>query len=177
MVTQVMVDIEALDSNAETAALVSLGAVKFDFDTGLLGDTFYAEVSLAGMKQQLARGRTMSLDTMIWWTQQSEDACKVFHPNDIKQDITQVLLEFSQFVGICPVWGNGVDYDNICLISLYKTFSMKCPLWYSRNRCFRTFKAVFGNRAKLEREGTHHNARDDAITQAKHLLAMYKAIT
>lgn len=183
MFNQIMVDIEALDSNAETAAVVSIGAVKFSFATLSLGDTFYMEIADHGLKDQLGRGRTMSLDTMIWWMCQSDQAREVLMPPVIAQrqpryNTPAVLDAFRAFVkDASGVWGNGVTYDNITLRELYKTYNQSCPWRWNADRCYRTYKNVHGDRAALERSGTHHNALDDAITQAKHLLAMYKALT
>lgn len=184
MFNQIMVDIEALDSNAETAAVVSIGAVKFDLSTCDLGDTFYIEIADHGLKDQLGRGRTMSLDTMIWWMCQSDGAREALMPPSLVKIPTArfntpaTLDKFREFVkGAAGVWGNGVTYDNIALRSLYTTYKQSCPWHWSADRCYRTYKNVHGDRAALQREGTHHNALADAITQAKHLIAMYKALT
>lgn len=180
--TNIMIDIEALDSNAATAALVSLGAVYFDLEKGTLGEEFYLEVPIQELQGQLNAGRTLSLDTMQWWMQQSDEARKVFTFNNGKEKVTTVglLHEFSRFCQKTlpehpKIWGNGVDYDNILLRGLYKAYSIKCPWKYSNNRCYRTMKKMFSFVA-LDREGTHHNGLDDAKTQAKHLLDIFKYV-
>lgn len=180
----IMVDIEALDSNAETAAIVSVGAIKFDLAKGELGETFYIEIADHGLKDQLGRGRTMSFDTMCWWLAQSDDARKVLLPpnlaaGDSQRVNTPAFLDAFRVYcqGTTGVWGNGVTYDNVAIRSLYKTYSQTCPWYWSKDRCYRSYKAVHGNSAMLVREGTHHNALADAITQAKHLIAMYQNVT
>lgn len=181
VMNNIMLDLECLDSR-RTAVLVAIGAVKFDLATGTLGDTFYVEITKNGMQDQIDKGRTNSIDTMIWWMQQSDEARKVFHPkgpddNECREDIVSALHKFAQFCSSdTQVWGNGVDYDNVVLRDVYETYNIKCPFTYRKNRCYRTFKAMFGNKAKLVRKGEHHNGRDDAITQAEHLIAMHKAI-
>lgn len=182
--THIMIDLEALDSK-RTAVVVALGAVKFDLKTGALGETFYYEVGKQGMQDQINIGRTTSISTLIWWMQQSDEARKVFGPSLHKVSTTELLSNFSTYCGIdAKVWGNGVDYDNVVIRDLYETtyadygddFGLKCPFTYKNNRCYRTFKAMFGHKARLERTGTHHNALDDAITQAEHLIAMHRAV-
>jgi exodeoxyribonuclease VIII len=174
----IMVDLECLDSS-NTPAIISLGAVYFDFAAGSLGEKFYCEVSLGGLKEQLSRGLTMSLETIYWWTQQSDEAREVWSPKLGKVTTEEMLNKFS---GFCSrgenvrIWGNGATYDNIGLRNCYKVFGIKCPWKYQGDRCYRTVKNMFGNRAALDRSGTHHNALDDAVTQAEHLLAMTKGL-
>ncbi len=108
---------------------------------------------------------------------QNEDARSVFkkRENEEKCHIQDVLKEFSEFCKIgnnVKLWGNGVTYDNIVLRNAYRLVDIPCPWQFRNDRCYRTIKGVHGNRAKLERVGTHHNALDDAITQANHLIDM-----
>lgn len=173
----IMLDLECFDSE-RTAIIVSIGAVYFDLEAGNLGDEFYVEITLQGMKDQLQLGRSFSLDTFQWWMQQNDTARSVFLKNDkIKLGIKEALEAFTEFVNKSKnvkVWGNGVDYDNVVLRDTYQTMQLSCPWMYRNNRCYRTIKGLFGNRAKLVREGTHHNGLDDAKTQAMHLINMMK---
>lgn len=172
----IMLDLECLDSNAKTAVIVSIGAVYMDLDSGELGDTFYKAVSLKGMQEQLDKGRTLSISTLQWWMQQSDDARSVFWAGaEDRLSTAQILGAFSRFCNGAAVWGNGVDYDNVALRGLYELYGQNTPWHYAKNRCYRTIKNVHGNRASLRREGTHHNALSDAITQAKHLIEVLKS--
>jgi exodeoxyribonuclease VIII len=45
------------------------------------------------------------------------------------------------------------------------------PWRHWNDRCYRTVKSLYPD-VKLERVGTHHNAVDDAESQARHLIAM-----
>lgn len=171
----IMIDLEGMDSK-RTAVIVSLGAVYFDIKTGKTGDTFYIEVSKDGIRQQLNMGRTWSLDTMIWWMSQTDEARSVFLKNKYeKTGIVDMLYQFRAFCNQCDdkvrIWGNGVDYDNVALRDCYETFDIKCPWRYSHNRCYRTMRALFNKSGHdLQRVGTHHNGLDDAISQALHLI-------
>ena len=50
------------------------------------------------------------------------------------------------------------------------------PAWpYRNNRCYRTLKGLLPA-IELERSGTHHNALDDAITQARHLQKIVRTL-
>lgn len=178
-----MCDLECLDS-ASTAAILSIGLVYFDPHTGKgLGDELYIELSLDALKQQLAKGRTMSLNTIQWWMQQSEEARKCWWPfalgRAVKSSNGEALNALKNFFDIdekIVLWGNGATYDNVVLRGYLQTFNAAVPFHYSRDYCYRTMKGMFGHLAELERVGTHHNALSDAKTQALHLIAMLKAV-
>lgn len=175
-----MLDLEAFDSQ-DTAIIVSLGAVYFDLKTGKLGEEFYMEVNKAGIEKQYKLGRTFSWDTFIWWMHQSDEARAVFTRNNPERtSIENVLYEFITFcqhsTGNVRIWGNGVNYDNTVLRSCYKTMGIGCPFRYQYDRCYRTAKNQFGNRAKMERVGTHHHGLWDAKSQALHLIGMMEGL-
>ena len=67
-----------------------------------------------------------------------------------------------------------MDFDNIILGSLYDAFGLRKPWSYSR---YRTVKNLgIGPRTPKVREGVHHNALDDAITQARHLQEIFACL-
>lgn len=176
---EIMLDLECTDSK-RTAAIVSIGAIYFDIKEQKLGLPFYCEISIQGIKQQLEAGRTLSLDTMVWWLAQSAGARNVWMKNGHEKfEIVTALHHFSKYCKFATerprVWGNGVDYDNVVLRDCYEMFNIKTPWHFRDNRCYRTIKNLF-NKAHtgLEREGSHHNAFDDAKTQAVHLMKMLK---
>lgn len=175
----IMLDLECTDSK-RTAAIVSIGAVYFDTHKQKLGAEFYYEISIKGIQEQLDRGRSLSLDTMVWWLAQSDSARNVWQKNDqVKVKLVTALYEFSKFCALSEnpvrIWGNGADYDNVVLRDCYETFNIKTPWQYRHNRCYRTIKALHNKaHTQMEREGTHHNGLDDAKSQALHLMKMLK---
>lgn len=178
MARHIMLDLEALDPS-KTGVLVSIGAVYFDFATGELGDEFYVEISRQGIKQQIEEyGRTISVDCLIWWMNQSDQAREVFNPKMKQMNLPDALHLFSEFVGgeKVRIWGNGADFDNVFLKSCYDSLELRLPWSFRYNRCYRTMKNLFGHRAKLERVGAHHNGLDDAKTQAVHLMKMMEGL-
>jgi len=64
------------------------------------------------------------------------------------------------------VWGNGADFDNMMLASLYDACRLAVPWKYYSNRCYRTLKSFSRPSDMVTREGIHHNALDDAVHQA-----------
>lgn len=171
----IMVDIETLDTT-QSAVVLSIGAVAFDPHTKELGEKFYVELNDLEVQQRV--GRTISADTVRWWMQQDVLAKRLFAdppPEGVRRVSTaQGLSEFSAFIARnggknMKLWGNGADFDNLIIGSLYESFSMDKPWSYGRNRCYRTLKRLFGEGVKINRVGVHHNGLDDAITQATHL--------
>lgn len=189
----IMVDIETLDTQ-QSAVVLSIGAVVFDPHSKALGETFYVEFTDDLASQQI-KGRTISADTVRWWMMQSDAAKVVFANRDaadliVKGKINVAsrlstedgLNEFSHFVARnggnkVELWGNGSDFDNVIIGSLYDSFDMIKPWSYGKNRCYRTMKRVFGENVPLVRQGVHHNGLDDAITQAVHLQEIFACVT
>jgi len=69
------------------------------------------------------------------------------------------------------VWGNGAAFDNVILASAYRQANITQPWLFWNDRCYRTVKAL-SPAVTMQRNGTHHNALDDAESQARHLIDM-----
>lgn len=159
----VMIDLETLGTTPGSVIL-SLGATTFG--TGSHCSTFYRQINKDAYPMD--RFHT-DKDTVLWWKSQGETARSVAfsgtkHPEE-------VLIAFSFWLntlGKTPlIWGNGSDFDNVLLSETYRLLGLATPWKFYNNRCYRTLKNLYPE-VKLKREGTHHNALDDAITQAKH---------
>ena len=179
----IMLDLETLDTTS-SAVVLSIGAVAFDPYTNALGDKFYVEMT-EDIAAQQARGRTISGDTVRWWMQQDVQAKRVFSESIDGVDRAntfEALSRFGLFVAAngdrdVEMWGNGADFDNAILGSLFDSFGLRKPWSYSRNRCYRTMKNLgIGPRRPQVREGVHHNALDDAVTQAAHLQEIFACL-
>lgn len=169
----VMVDLETLN-NVPGGVIISIGAVAFDWRRDCLGNEFETAVDVMSAKMA---GLTTSADTLKWWGQQSEQARQILQEayDGGAPTLRSALLSFngylSQFGDDVCVWGNGSDFDNAFLAVAMRACDIE-PAWkFWNNRCFRTLKNSVGREFyKLpmpEREGTHHNALDDARYQAR----------
>lgn len=168
--THIMVDIETL-STANNAAIVSIGAVVFTQDE--IVEVFYSEVSLAS---NFELGRNISPDTILWWMKQSDEARALFSNNDKAPHLAFVLGEFAGFCfkhDVNWIWGNGATFDNVILRSAFADCGVQFPISYRGDMCYRTVKSMNPD-MNLTREGTHHNALDDAMHQTKYLLALHQ---
>ena len=165
--TDVMVDLETMGTEPG-CPIVAIGAVLFNPKTDEIGDTFY---SLIELESCIDAGMKVCADTIKWWFRQS-DAVRgqVCNPSLDRVDLRTALIDFSVWLPSdkCRIWGNGSDFDNVILEAAYKMNGMNAPWPFWNNRCYRTIKNLKPS-IELVRQGTHHNALDDAISQAKHM--------
>lgn len=166
MKKQVMLDLETL-GKSPGAVIVAIGAVIFDASG--LGFEFYQRIDAVDCQQN---GLTLDAETVLWWLQQSDEARKEICQPGLP--LHEVLTNFANWLeenagGDFALWGNGASFDNALLAAAYRAAHMETPWKFWNDRCYRTMKAMRPN-IKLDRNGTHHNALDDAKSQALHLI-------
>lgn len=168
--THIMVDLETLSTKCN-AMILAIGAVKFDAERGVY-DIFYQAVKTPAEVE----GFHVSADTLNWWAQQSDEARAVFTDPDAVA-IDEALDQFhcwaeeGENIKDIKLWGNGAAFDNAILSTAYDLCGRTTPWMFYNDRCYRTMKAT--NRdVPFTRVGTHHNAVDDAESQALHLIDM-----
>jgi exodeoxyribonuclease VIII len=169
MSTHVMIDLETM-STESNAAICSIGAVKFT-DEGEVIDTFYCTVDVADCKKH---GLHIDPNTVQWWSKQSKEALKMLRKDT--KPLVDALTDFSKWYGSTqyPTWGCGSDFDNVIIENAYKAAGMKRPWSAWKNRCYRTIREVI-KIEEAERTGTYHNALDDAMHQARHLMKIFRS--
>lgn len=171
--THIMIDLETMGTDAD-AAIVAIGAVAFG-ENGVFGEPFYARVSL---QSAIENGGTVTASTINWWIQQSEQAREeITQPG---REIGHALDDFTTWIdalcfGDSPagVWGNGAAFDNVILRTAFERSNRTPPWKFWADRCFRTLRAMRPD-VPMGRQGVHHNALDDAITQATHVVALHE---
>jgi exodeoxyribonuclease VIII len=164
----VMVDLETLGVGPNSVIL-SIGAVKFN-EKGIGSKSFYKTINIQSC---LDAGMEVNGDTLSWWMEQSDAAREVFKAADgplgaVLRDFRQWLPKGKDWV----LWGNGAGFDNVILRNAYDAMGMQVPWLFWQDRCFRTVAS--SSPMKRVAEGVAHNALDDAITQAKHLIKICK---
>jgi len=163
-----MIDLETMGTRP-TAPIVSIGAVAFDA-TGI-HDKFYANVDLTSA---VAAGGIIDPSTVMWWMSQSDESRAALLVKDDQYSVVGALSALSAWGDwgkVAGVWGNGATFDNVILRETYYRAAVPCPWPFWNDRCYRTIKTIYPN-VELVRSGTHHNALDDARTQAEHLIAI-----
>lgn len=164
----VMIDLETMSTDSN-AAIVSIGAVFFNENE--IGKKFYVNVDLGS---SVMAGGVTDQDTINWWNKQPEKVKRAL--DDMKQSIEMALQLFSEFLGDAKnikIWGNSSAFDNVILANAYKRLGKDVPWQFWDDRCYRTMKSLFKD-VEMKREGDHHNAEDDAVSQSKHLIEIVK---
>ena len=174
MMNNIMLDLETM-GNGPMAAIVAIGAVEFDIGTCELGREFYRVVDL---ESSMRLGGVVDASTVMWWLGQSLEARCGINPKFGKCSLSNALIDFRGWVmqGVedCDDvlrWGNGATFDNVILSSAYRNAELERPWRHWGDRCYRTVKSFFPQ-TPIERIGVHHNALDDAKSQALHLIEM-----
>ena len=174
----IMLDLETL-STRPNAAILTIGAVKFtpgQTTPTTEDDTFFRRVAIPPLGQ--ANPYHIDSETLWWWVQQSEPARKAaFNPQGALP-IRRALVEFTSWLGPhdYKIWGNGAAFDNAVLAHAYGAEGFKVPWSYKNDRCLRTLWAMAPD-IDPAREGTHHDALDDALHQVKALQAIWQTLT
>lgn len=167
----VMLDLETWGTGNK-ALIVSIGACKFDEDRIL--DRFHVAVDPVSAQ---AHGLEIDASTILWWLSSERDEARRNWLAQDRVDLGSALLGFHDWCKTGPeaaaIWGNGATFDNVILRSAFAATGQDYPVRFWQDQCYRTVK----NHApgvELIREGTHHNALDDAVSQAKHLQAIWR---
>lgn len=176
----IMVDLETLGT-LPGSVILSIGAVAFD-ELGVSDDGFYQVISTISCE---SCGLTKDEATEKWWNDQGEEARKVLHlAADPATSLTlaSALHGFNDWMGEATselqkpprLWGNGANFDNPLLACAYWAAGVQPFYQFWNERCYRTVKNQYPS-VKMARTGTHHNALDDARSQAEHLVRICKA--
>lgn len=179
MKKHIMLDLETMGTRPD-AAIIAIGAASFD-GTGECEHGFYTTVSLASSMEY---GGTVDADTICWWMRQNDQARRQFE--EVGMRLPDALTEFADWLlkvaegdettrANFEIWGNGADFDNVILTSAYRNVGLQLPWGTYKNRCYRTVKSA-NRHIAMERTGLHHNALDDATSQARHLGRIWAAV-
>lgn len=167
-----MLDVETMGTGPD-GALVGIGAVFFDENTGL-GAEFYRAINLA---TAVMRGGEIDPSTVSWWLGQNDAARNAIRFGTYHID--EALSDFAQFVarnadGNVLVWGCSPTFDCEKVSRAMKRINLPVPWIYFNERCYRTVRERSKSVPLDVRTGLH-NALDDAKFQASHLIKIRTA--
>jgi DNA polymerase III epsilon subunit-like protein len=173
--TNIMLDLETLGTKLDSVIL-SIGAVAFNEEC--ITNEFYTTINV---KSCVDKGLKMYPDTVCWWATQSDAAKKGIFESKIT--LPAAISDFSLWVksmGDNPIrmWGNGEDFDNAILREAYfrvEVSPSRIPWHFKNNMSYRTLKNLLPH-VKMDRVGEHHNALDDAKSQALHAIKLLKEL-
>lgn len=161
----ICVDLETYD-NICTAAIASIGAVKFNIATREVYDSFYVTVDPKSCKEY---GLTFSKETIDWWKQQAPEARAALRENNIS--LLDALTQFIEWynsdkIGKVGCWGM---FDVPVLDHAFRKVGLSSPWKFWNTAEMRTIADLLN--VKIDRKhGTHHNALDDAKCQAEFMI-------
>lgn len=161
---RVMLDLETLGTTPGSVIL-SIGAVRFGGGE-IIGRSFYERVD---PQSCVDAGMTIDVATVQWWLCQSDEARRELTLPGLP--LTNVLRRFADWLADedAEVWGNGAASDNVWLADAYRRTGIPTPWSFRNDRCYRTIKSLHPD-VPMVQVGDHHNALDDAVSQANHLM-------
>jgi hypothetical protein len=177
----VMIDLETM-STRTNAAIVSIGAVKFDptHTVGVLGDQedpeyedFYAVVDLAS---SIDAGLHVDGRTVKWWMTQSGQAREAWAGDGCEAlSLERALGAFYAWYGgiSLPTYGNGAAFDIVVLRNAFLAVDHLPPWTFRHEMCYRTIRTLAPDLPYLPSAIEHH-ALSDAEAQAVHLQKLYQ---
>jgi len=167
MGTHVMVDLETMGVR-DDAAIISIGAVKFDPNSDEISDRFYVRVDL---ESSILFGGKVDGGTVDWWLSDARSDARQALLADQPVDFASSLHGFCEWYGPAPLplWGNGSDFDNVILRNAIKSVGLHVPWNHYHNRCHRTIKNLAPSIKPDFGVKTAHHALADAEVQAKQL--------
>lgn len=171
-----MVDIETLGSDTESAAVISVAAVRFDIDTGDIDEegAFYHNIML---KDALSYG-DVSADTLKWWLadkSRRQVFLDIIYDKEAVKTVTVLnsLNTWARNVKATVPWSKGIDFDFGILDRLYRQTDAQTPFsQFWRRRDLRTLIDVtkMAGVPALDvprNEAQGHNALADVVHQAR----------
>lgn len=180
------IDLETLGKRPG-CAILSIGAVYFYPNNPpgkQIGKEFYKVVRIYG---QEAAGLHIDPSTVSWWAEQSVEAREVLRQSGFEGDaadpdallLDDALAMFADFLPKDPdsyrVWACGSEFDIAILDVAHMAIRRHLPWNFWNGHSHRTLKMLAPD-IKADRTGTHHNALDDAKTQAEHAIRILNAL-
>lgn len=161
--TDVMFDLETY-GKAAGCAIRSVGAVFFDMH-GNFGPEFYRNVELQSC---LDVGLTVDPETKAWWEKQSKEAQNSLLVE--QRPLKEVVSEFANWLkakGGQRIWAQGATFDPPIWDAACTALGKQVPWKFWDVRDTRTAYDLYNfDPRSVVREGTHHNALEDAKHQA-----------
>jgi hypothetical protein len=160
------IDCETLGVSTNNPAILSIGVVRFDPETGKLGGQQYFEIDI----DDTIRHGHIDGSTLRWWVTQSPVARDVFSdkPSKVKlREALDVIGTTIRSADVPTVWFKGPCEDGAWLKSAYRSVGLAEPWHFTKTRDVRTLIELAEMTGREVKDvGTAHNALDDAKFQA-----------
>jgi hypothetical protein len=174
LLVHIMHDIETF-STQNNPVIPALGAVKFTRE-GVV-DRFEIGIDPSDCQRY---GLHIDAGTVLWWMDPARDEARKYLLELGKIDLFAALDGYAMWIDQTPkeslgsMWANGATFDHVKLRSAYDACKIDVPWHYRAEECYRTISNRFKD-IPFQRQGLHHGALDDAVSQAFHLVEIDKA--
>lgn len=171
-----MLDLETMGKGSNSA-IVSIGAVEFELESGAMGAEFYEKVDLQSC---LDLGLKVNASTILWWMTQSQAARNKLCEEGV--DLPHAMANFRYFMTTLKtdiqIWGNGARFDLGILEDAYDACKEHTTPWGFRfERDVRTlvsFAPVVKDHYPFT--GVEHNPIDDCKYQISYCSAIWNKL-
>ena len=170
-----MVDLETLDTRPSCVVL-SLGAIKFDPTSNTEPHSgLYFKVCV---DDQDRLGRTVSDDTIEWWSKQDAKAREEAFDQTGAISVEEALKRLAKWsVGVDTIWGQGYGFDLTILEDMCRNIGKPIPWNFWQIKDSRTlFGCCKTDPRKLLGQNDLHNALADSYFQARGVQLAYKEL-
>lgn len=170
--THIMLDLETFGTKPGSV-IRSVGAAAFSPFGEDVTATFYANIS---EESAVAAGLTKDPRTVAWWAEQDAEAQAALLDN--QRDIIETMAAFAVWfleVGGEQVWAQGATFDPVLWEAAAAAVNIRVPWKFWNVRDTRTIYEVSSLiTSDIPRNGTYHNALDDAVYQVACVQAAYR---
>jgi len=164
--THVMLDLETLGTKPG-CVILSIGACIFYPSIGPDEEkTFYAVLDRDDQEKQ---GLVEDPNTLSWWKRQNRQAWEqaTARAQPTERELKRFLKWWHSHESKY-VWSQGSNFDGPLLEALFSSFRLKEPWRFHNTRDTRTiYQMCHVKTNSVKRDGTYHNALDDAMHQAR----------
>lgn len=175
----IMLDIETLSTNSN-GVITTISAVQFNLESGTIGKSFEIAIDI---KEQVANGAVVDIDTVVWWMSQSNEAIASMLRLK-KTSVALALLQFNQWIkdlgyaiNDMKLWGNGCTFDNVMVRNLYKRHNADFILPYWCDIDVRTLVTLANiDTRDFPFKGVKHYGIDDCKHQINYCMEAYKTL-
>jgi hypothetical protein len=171
----IMIDLETM-STKKNAAIMAIGAIAFDIETGRTGEEFYQKVDLKSCERW---GLHFEADTVYWWLEQQQSVREEMSRD--RKELYRVLQDLQGMIGRCApdvqVWGNGLGFDIIILRSAYEAIFKNTPWHHTKERDVRTLVSLLPEvKADTAFRGLKHHPLADCRHQIEYCSEIYRQL-
>lgn len=175
----VVIDIETYGRRPD-AVILSIGAVYVDLINGSTGRKMHVNVD---PDECDLYGLTTDDETIRWWKNQSKAArARTLDPTT-RVSLREAMTGLTEFIDITCRLGSsyeiytcGPQFDIVILETCYRVLGLKEPWPFWSIRDYRTLREWFPNVKPPVKNAGAHDALNDAIYEAEHLIAIYNHV-